>query len=75
MDNFVQFLIENIALIGGAGFIGILFMVGSKAERVMVLVVGASIAAYLITGSFNMLFGALVVGGSLIWLDWLRTAR
>ena len=75
MSGLIQFLTENIVLIGGLGFFGMLFSFGSMTERVMLLFVGLTIFVFMQTGSIKITLGLLAVGGILLLIDNWRRRR
>lgn len=73
MNQLVNFLSDNLFLIGVLAFAWMLYNMGSRSERCMLLVVGASILTYSLSNRVEAALGVLILGGGLMLLDYFKS--
>lgn len=73
MNGMVTLISDNLFLIGVLAFAWMLYSMGSRSERIMLLLVGASILSYSLSNQIEVALGVLVIGGSLMLLDHWRS--
>ncbi|MBF0256942.1 MAG: hypothetical protein HQL47_10910 [Gammaproteobacteria bacterium] len=73
MSGLFEFFSDNLLVIGGVAFIWMLYSMGSRAERVMLLIAAASVLTYALSNHIEAAIGVLIFGGAMMLLDHLRT--
>ncbi|MEO5343099.1 MAG: hypothetical protein H7842_07150 [Gammaproteobacteria bacterium SHHR-1] len=73
MNQLLSFVSDNLFLIGGLAFAWMLYNMGSRSERNMLLVVGASILAYSMSDQIKVALGVLILGGALMLVEHFRS--
>jgi hypothetical protein len=70
--SFMQFFLDNAIAIGIIAFSGMLYTIGSKTERILLIVAGSALLSFWLTGTIEIPFAILSLGAGLMLFDRIR---
>jgi hypothetical protein len=73
MSGLITFITENLFLLGCLAFAAMLYTMGSKSERIMLMIAGASLLTFSLSQRIDAALGVLLIGGGILLIDHLRT--